>query len=127
MMHALAGIGASISFEGSLSHTELFTLEGATFEETELLRRGTIAPRMDCLVLPLTLATVSAIEKAIVSKIAFHGYRGIVHVQIEKQGALAFAAYDHFHEDCVIAYPAVPVALLESLVENKVLYSYEAA
>lgn len=58
------------------------------------------------------------------SKIAFSHYAGIVHVQIESHGEIAFAAYDLFHEDCVFVYPAVPLALLEELVERRVLYSY---
>jgi hypothetical protein len=40
---------------------------------------------MDFLVLPLTPATVPAIEKAIFSKVAFKGYAGIVHVQINAE------------------------------------------
>ena len=51
--------------------------------------------------LTLTPETVPEIENAIVSKVAFKDYAGIVHVQIERQGRLAFVAYDQFHEDCV--------------------------
>jgi hypothetical protein len=127
MMNVLAGNGARISFEGSLSHSELFTIEGASFEETPLLRRGTTAPPLDFVVLPLTVENVPTIQKAIGSKIAFNGSKGIVHVQIEKDSAMAFAAYDNFHEDCVVAYRAVPAALLERLVESRVLYSYTPA
>ncbi len=127
MMHALAGEDARISFEGRLFHTELVKLTGVSFDETDVLRRGTTAPKLDFLVLPLTVENVPTIQRAIQSKIAFHGYKGVVRVQIEKHGTMAFAAYDHFHEDCVVAYRAVPVALLEQLIQTKVLYSYGPA
>src|SRR4051794_30949320 len=96
MMSALASQRSVISFEGSLANTELAKLSHATFEETSTLKRGTLWPKLDFLVLPLTNKTLSAIEKAIFSKAAF-GNKGIVHVQIEKDGVLAFAAFDGFH------------------------------
>jgi hypothetical protein len=49
-----------------------------------------------------------------------------VHAQIEKHGQTAFAAYDQFHQDNVVAYAAVPIALLNELVAKRVLYSFEA-
>src|SRR4051812_16100064 len=95
MMRELAGEGARISFEGELSHTELVKIEGVSFDETEVLRRGMLAPKSDFLVLPLTQASVSAIEKAVISKISLNASKGIVHVQVEKQGVMAFVAYDN--------------------------------
>jgi len=76
------------------------------------------SPRLDFLVLPLTPASLSNIEKAIDPRVAFNRDAGIVHVQIEKHGQIAFAAYDQFHQDSVVAYPAVPIALLNELVAN---------
>ena len=125
MMRALAGEDSKISFEGRLSNTDLVKVDGVEFEETELLRRGTLQPQLDFLVLPLTPVSLPTIKKAIDSKIAFSRNAGIVHVQIEKHGEIAFAAYDRFHEDCVVAYPAVSEALLNELVERRVLYSFE--
>lgn len=63
-------------------------MDGAQFEETDLLRRGTLQPQLDFVVLPLTSVSLPAIVKAIDSKVAFSGYAGIVHVQIEKHGRL---------------------------------------
>jgi hypothetical protein len=87
MMHALAAEESKISFEGTLSQTELARMEGVTNEETGVLKRGTLQPKLDFLVLPLTQQGLAAMEKAINSKIAF-GYKGIVHVQIERMGRL---------------------------------------
>jgi hypothetical protein len=124
MMSHLAGHGARISFEGRLSQTELITIGGVSFEETgNLVRVGISHPPSDFLVLPLTSTTIPRIEKAIVSKVAF-SYEEIVHVQIEKQALIAFGAYDGFHEDCVKASSAIPVAFLTQLVQGQILESY---
>lgn len=127
VMRTLAHEDARISVEGRLSHTELVKIAGASLNETEVLKRNTTSPRMDFVVLPLTPETALEIEKAIVSKVAFKGYVGIVHVQIERQGRLAFVACDNFHEDCVWVSEAVPATLLAELVKNRVLYSYAPA
>jgi hypothetical protein len=124
MMQTLAQEDAKISFEGRLSHTELTKIAGVSLNETEILKRNTTSPRMDFVVLPLTPATVPSIEKAVVSKVAFKGYAGIAHVQIERQGRLEFVACDNFHEDCVWVSKAVPASLLAELVKNRVLHSY---
>jgi hypothetical protein len=126
MMSALAAPDARISFEGRLSQTELIDIEGVSFEEKgKLVREGISFPPLDFLVLPLTSSTIPKIDKAIVSKIAF-SYEEIVHIQIEKQRLIAFGAYDGFHEECVIASSAIPLALLTQLVRDKVLESYLA-
>jgi hypothetical protein len=127
MMRTLVHEDARISFEGRLSHTELAKFAGASLNETEVLKRNATSPRMDFLVLPLTPAMVPAIEKAVVSKVAFESYAGIVHVQIERQGRLAFLACDHFHEECVWVSDAVPAPFLSDLVKSRVLYSYASA
>jgi hypothetical protein len=69
-----------------ISSTELYTLKGASYDETEILKRATIAPRLDFIVLPLVPACTPELQKAIRSKISFDGYRGIIHVQIEADG-----------------------------------------
>ena len=123
MMRALAGEDCKISFEGSLSQTELANVQGVAYGETGVLKRATLQPKLDFLVLPLTQQKLSAIENAIKSKIAF-GHSGIVHAQIEKNGKIAFAAYDSFDQDCVVAYSAVSTGLLQELTETRVLRSY---
>jgi hypothetical protein len=127
VMRTLAHEDARISFEGRLSHTELGNIAGASLDETEVLKRNTTSPRLDFVVLPRTPETVPEIAKAIVSRVAFKDYTGIVHVQIETRGRLAFVAYDHFHEDCVWVSEAVPDTFLAELVKNRVLYSYASA
>jgi hypothetical protein len=127
VMRTLAHEDARISIEGRLSYTELVKIAGASLNETEILKRNTTSLRMDFVVLPLTPETALEIERAIVSKVGFKGDAGIVHVQIERQGRLAFVACDNFHEDCVWVSEAVPATFLAELVRNRVLYSYAPA
>jgi len=127
MMKVFAAEGSRIAFEGNLSDTVLIEMDGASHEEAGALKRATVAPPLDYVVLPLTLARVADIEKAIDSKVAFHGYKGIVHVQIEAQGEIAFAAYDNFGRDSVIVTSRVPTSVLDDLVTARVLRGYTPA
>lgn len=68
---------------------------------------ATTAPQLDFLVLPLLPTCVAVIEKAIRSKIAFSGYKGIIHVQIAAKDAIVFGAYDNFGRESVVVYGAV--------------------
>jgi hypothetical protein len=125
VMRALVG-GAHISFEGDLSRCRgLLTLPGASTEETEDLRRQTLYPVQEFVVLPLEPETV----RPILAEVLPEGrvVRDIIHVQIERAGRLAFGAYDNFHRDCLVCWPAVPQELLEQLRVNGVLRSWELA
>ena len=123
MMHARAAENTNISFEGMLSTTGLAQMERVGHEESDVLKRSTLQPKWDFRILPLTPQNVSAIVKAITSKIAF-GNRGIIHVQIEGNAKMAFAAYDNFDRECVVAYPAVSSASLDELTMTGVLRNY---
>jgi hypothetical protein len=126
MMHALAAEDGRISFEGKLSQTELAQMAGVASEESGALKRATLQPKLDFLVLPLTQKNLSTLERAVVSKIAF-GHGGIIHVQIERNGRMAFAAYDNFDRECVVAYSDVSPALLDELTKARVLRNYQRA
>jgi hypothetical protein len=92
MMRTFASEQSRIAFEGNLASTELFRLDKGSHEEVGILRRVTIAPQLDFVVLPLVPSRVPEIEKAIRSKVSFAESRGIVHVQIESDGEIAFGA-----------------------------------
>ena len=124
MMRMFASDHSHIAFEGNLATTELYRLEGAAYEETSVLKRATTAPLLDFVVLPLVPARIPEVEKAIRSKVAFGGYRGIIHVQIEANGKLAFGAYDNFNPDTVTIYGPIEKAALDDLVAKRTLRSY---
>lgn len=124
MMSTFASERTHIVFEGNLASTELFKLEGASYQETGELKQATIAPRLDFIVLPLTHHRLPEIERAIRSKVAFAGNRGIIHVQIEANDEIVFGAYDNFGRESVVVSGAIPTKLLDELVKQRTLRSY---
>ena|ERR1700759_3565759 len=56
---------ARISFEGDLSATAVAHLAGASANETEILKRNTLWPKQDFVVLPLETDLVGAIIAAV--------------------------------------------------------------
>jgi len=121
MMKALAS-GAYISFEGDLSQCRLAEISGASLNERESLKRNTLFPRQEFVVLPLEHDTIGPICEEVLpeGRIAHN----ICHVQIEKNGSLAFGAYDNFHPECIGVSGLVPRGLLEQLQSNGVLRSF---
>jgi hypothetical protein len=122
MMRTLAG-HAHLSFEGKLARCNLGAIQGASEDETEVLRRNTIFPRQDFVVLPLEAETISLILAGVLPERRV--VRDIIHIQIEKEGRLAFASYDNFDPDCIVAWPPISSNLLEELKGNSVLRSFE--
>jgi hypothetical protein len=119
MMEELAG-DAHISFEGDLGALHLSSIPGASQEETVALKRNTLWPKQDFMVLPLEPSTIMIIVSAIGGTVP----NAIIHIQIEKGGTLQFAAYDNFHPQCIVFYPAVKQAILESLVSENIMTPY---
>ena len=125
MMRELAG-NANISFEGDLSRCRLSIIAGVTQSESDVLTRNTIAPRQDFIMIPLEPHTIRPILNEILPEARV--VHDIIHVQIEKNGEMAFAAYDCFHTDgCVVSWSAVPEALLDELQFKGVLKSFQPA
>jgi hypothetical protein len=89
-MRELAGT-ARISFEGDLSATAVAHLAGASANETEILKRNTLWPKQDFVVLPLETDLVGAIIAAIGGTVP----SGILHIQIEKGNRLELGLYDN--------------------------------
>jgi hypothetical protein len=120
---ALAG-GAHISFEGDLSCCALQRLPNASVDETEHLRRNTLSPLQDFVVLPLEPDTLKSILDEVLPDARL--LKQIIHVQIVKLGRLAFGAYDNFHRDCTVALDPLLVPLLDALRTSGVVRSYAA-
>lgn len=97
MMEALAG-GAHVSFEGDLGKLRLRELIGASGQETAALKRNTLWPEQDFIIVLLEPTTVRTVLSAIRGNVP----RKILHIQIEKNGVLEFAAYDNFHPGCIV-------------------------
>ena len=121
VMKELVG-NSIISFEGDLSNLELDKIESSRSDETEVLRRQTASPVLDFIVLPLTEKTLQEIWSEISQKDHLVN-EGIIHVQIESEGELAFGGYDNFHRECTIAYSALSIEFLESMKELGIIRS----
>lgn len=119
LMKELTG-GAHISFEGDLKALRLSSIAGASMEETEALKRNTIWPKQDFIVVPLESSTIETIVSAIGGTIP----NTIIQIQIEKGGRIQFAAYDNFHPQCVVFYPEMDKAFPESLVSEGIIRPY---
>ena len=121
VMKELVG-NSNISFEGDLSNLELDKIESSRSDETEVLRRQTASPVLDFIVLPLTEKTLQEVWSEISQKDHLVN-EGIIHVQIESEGELAFGGYDKFHRECTIAYSALSIEFLESMKELGIIRS----
>src|ERR1700739_4176540 len=97
---------AFVSFEGALSGTGLIGVAGASGDETKALRRNTLWPRQDFVVLPLEAETVEPIMAAVGGTVP----RGIIHIQVEKGGRLELGLYDNFAPKGIFFGPAVTPA-----------------
>jgi hypothetical protein len=87
----LAGV-AQDSFEGDLGSTSLFDVAGASNDETQVLKRTTLWSKQDFVVLPLEAEMVGPIMAAVGGTVP----RGLIHVQIQKEGRFQLGLYDNF-------------------------------
>jgi hypothetical protein len=122
-MVELAGSG-HLSLEGELSRCRFPDDIVVSRDASGILKRGTLYPRQDFVVLQLTPATVEPIFKEVMAAGLKHA---IIHVQIECNGILELGAYDNFHEECVVTGPGVSEALLEELKSTSVLRDFNLA
>ena len=113
LMNELAG-AAHISFEGVLPRA-ILEFPGASTIETEILKRGTLRPLQNFAILPLEPSVISDIVSALGGTLP----RSVLHVQIEKAGKLAFAAYDNFHPECIFLGDSISAEFIERLISNK--------
>jgi hypothetical protein len=121
LMEAFAG--GRMSLEGDLSRC-VFPADMVTYDEMGVLRRNTLVPRQDFVILRLDKDTLAPIFRQIM---AVGLVRAIVHVQIEHAGVLQLGAYDNFHPECVVTGPGVSVELLAELQSRGILRAYQAA
>src|SRR6185437_4572331 len=114
VMRQLAG-GAQISFEGDLDPFSLAEIQGACSQETEVLKRNTLWPKKDFVVLPLEETTVPRIATAMGGSWS----RRFYNIQIEKNGVLEFGTYDSFDPTCFNFGPAFDHEFLAFLKNEK--------
>lgn len=101
-MTELAG-AAHVSFEGDLSATRIANSPGASGEETQVLKRNTLRPKQEFVILPLEADLVTAIVSAVGGTVP----RSILHIQIEKENRLELGLYDNFAPNASFFGPAL--------------------
>lgn len=114
---------ASISFEGNLCSYDFSLFEDTTQKETLNLRRNTIAPKQDFIILPLNSKAINFLTTDTFHRIGLRNK--VIHIQIEYNHEIAFASYDNFHEDCVWITAEVGQSFIERLVDDKIISKYK--
>ena len=112
------------SFEGDLSLLQPAEIPGASSEETARLRRQTIEPRLDFIVIPITDQTVELLKRRLSSPGVMGNDGVVVHTQIESANELIFSACDNFHIDCTVVAASVPEEFLASLQSKGLIRSF---
>ena len=112
-MEELAG-DAHVSFEGDLGGLPLSTLAAASEQPSSVLKRNTLWPKQDFIVVPLGPSMGKEILTALGGKIP----RTVIHIQIEKGGLLQFGAYDNFDPQCIFFGNAVAETVIQQLVSQ---------
>jgi hypothetical protein len=112
---------ARLSLEGDLEALRGVSLPGASRDETSCLRRNTIWPKQDFIVVPLVREILPTLV-ALCSRLGLR--RRVLHVQIEDGGALVFGAYDQFDPSCVWVSARFGESELQRLVQHGVIASY---
>lgn len=119
LMEELAG-NAHISFEGDLKRLALQHLPDASNDPTEALKRNTLWPKQDFIIVPLE----PSMSKNILAAIGGTVPKSIIHIQIEKNGVLEFGAYDNFHPESIYLGKALDQGIIDSLVAEGIIRSY---
>lgn len=123
LMTALAGT-ARMSLEGNLSRCRFADDLVLGREAVGVLKRNTLRPQLDFVVLKLEPETVWPIYQQIM---AAGLKRAIIHVQIDRGGALQLGAYDNFHCECAVTGPAVWASLLAEMQSGGLIRAYRVA
>lgn len=116
--------GGRMSLEGDLCRCAFPPEVVLARDEDAVLRRNTIAPRQDFVILRLDPNALAAIFRQVQ---AAGLSRAIIHAQIERAGVLELAAYDNFHPGCVATGPGVSPALLAELRAAGILRGFHRA
>ena len=119
LMEKLAG-DAHVSFEGNLKGLKLLSMPEASKEPTPSLKRNTLWPKQDFVIVPLEHFMGEKILAAIGGTVPHR----IIHIQIEKNDRLEFGAYDNFQPECIYFGAAVEQSFLADLVSQGVLRPY---
>jgi hypothetical protein len=115
------------SFEGDLSSLKLDELPGSTTQETCALKRQTISPTMDFIVVPITDSTIDMLKLRLSARGTLGRNGSVIHTQIAVGDDLLLSACDNFHDDATGASLSVPEHFLLEIKNLGLLRAYGAA
>jgi len=113
-----------LSLEGDLSRLDVSLIPGASRKPTDLLPRNTILPKQDFVILPVTAATIDAIDRHVLPHVGLREH--VEHIQIASKGKPVFGAYDNFDPGCVWIDQAIGKDAIVSLLDSGIIKSYQA-
>jgi hypothetical protein len=120
IMAEVAG-DARISLEGDLSQCQFPEEMIIARDENPPLRRMTLVPRQDFVILRLTRDTVAPIFQQVLRAGLT---RAIIHVQIERGGVLELGAYDNFHPECTVTGAGILPTTLAALKAKSIVRDF---
>jgi hypothetical protein len=113
-----------MSIEGFLEKCQFDEKFEISHAETAVLKRNTIIPKLDFIILQLLPEKVGLIfDQVMKASLDFE----IIHIQIESKGVIVLGAYDNFDHNCVVSGPAASVELLEGLKQKDIIRGYGIA
>ena len=114
---------ANLALEGELSHQDFSQIPGTSKIPTNILVRNTIWPEQDFIIMPIEVGTKDLIKGKILSQVGLR--TNVLHILLEKEGVLVFAAYDTFDPDSVWLSNKADKKLLEELREARIIGGYK--
>jgi hypothetical protein len=127
LMQHFARDGTFMSFEGWLPAELKQIRPQADLATLPSFSRQTSVPVLDYVAIPLSEPTMSELLPLLADETLFVGDPvPILHIQIGDRDRLFFGAYDGFHEECVIAYAAVPLELLNQLKAEGIILHFRS-
>lgn len=123
MMELFAGAAAYIAFEGDLSDCNLRNISGASDKPQGYLKRQSLLPSIDFVVLPLDAYTITPILEAVIPHDIVS--TDILHISITCAGELEFSSQDQFGAGCIWCGPSVSRELLEAMHKRGIIHSFE--
>jgi hypothetical protein len=113
-----------LSLEGDLSRFDSVFVPGASREPSALLRRNTIFPVLDFVILPVTAATADPICQRVLPQVGLTQH--VIHVQVASEGRLVLGAFDKFQRGSVWIDQGIGKEGIVSLLDSGVIGWYQA-
>ena len=94
-------------------------------KETSVARRQTRSPKHDFISLPINEVTTKLLKVELSKSGMFDWGSPFVHYQILVNETLVLLGGDHFHRECVSAFPPVTESFLAGMIDKGIIRGYE--